>query len=112
METFINLLSQFVMVIWQATDPFGVAFAIIGTYGFRALDDSVVDGDPPDKKDRTLIRRLLPVIPVFLGFAWVVMYEMVFTNHLFSELILQRAVGTGCSALAVHKIWWHTIKNT
>ena len=112
MDVLISFLTRFIEAIWSATDPFGVAFGILGTYGFRSMDDAFKEGDPIDKTKRTIIQRILPVIPVCLGISWVVMYELVFGGNLATGAIFQRAIGTGCSALALHKIWWHTIKNT
>ena len=112
MDVLLDMLVKFAEAIWSATDPFGVAFGILGTYGFRTLDGSFENGDPVEKKDRTFIRRTLPVIPVLLGMSWVFMFTVIYQGNVNIETVLQRAVGTGCSALAVHKIWWHTIRNT
>ena len=109
MDELLKFLGQFLDAIWKATDPFGVAFAIIGTYFLRWLEGLE---DPSDKKERTILQRLLPVIPVFLGMSWVLMYELVQKGSIGSILVVQRALATGCSAIAVHKIWWHTVKNT
>jgi len=108
-DVFIDILKEFLEAIWKATDPFGIAFAILGTHLLTWIEDLE---DPADKKERTPIQRLLPVIPVFLGMSWVIMFELVQKGNIGSVLVVQRALATGCSAIAVHKIWWHTVKNT
>jgi hypothetical protein len=108
-DALLDILGKFFEAIWVATDPFGVAFAIIGTFLLRWFEDVE---DPADKRERTPIQRLLPVIPVFLGMSWVIMFELFQSGIIGSVLVVQRALATGCSAIAVHKIWWHTVKNT
>ena len=108
MDVFVDILKEFLEAIWKATDPFGIAFAILGTHLLTWFEGAE---DPVEKKDRTAIQRLLPLIPVFLGMSWVVLSTLVLHGKIEMSLA-QRCLATGCSALAVHKIWRHTVKNT